>query len=433
MRSGFNSTILNLFFSQTRARGPVKRRPSTKKGREALRKSCIDLTFTMSPPEEDSENEVPKQDDAMKNQSFRNELQAKLLHPPKSVLKQAEYASIEKKPPLRNTMIRHYLKENHREDVVSVTDSGNSKQNHLSTNVPEIVVDNLNISHSCSINKEFESNEDATVTNHIEVKTERKREDTVTYMETSSGIFRKVELTNFNQNKQVDAAEDTTTYRSEITFRFGQKSNVESSNSASRRSFMNDLVTEQETSKKIKNVYESSLLKRMTFINEMIPKQSDFKDGSVENELQQIGRTNEQAGSSNKHSLLEPTYLEKDPKTKLVPDIFVKNEGQRSRNSSTSESNQNSKNGSNFLSFATENLIHSDVARRSSFIETDNFASPEFIKEDNLFDEDNEDVFSEKKLPPQSDILKRSTLVDDEDEELLVEAVPDKSQGICLI
>lgn len=75
-----------------------------------------------------------------------------------------------------------------------------------------------------------------------------------------------------------------------------------------------------------------------------------------------------------------------------------------------------------------------DVARRSSFVKTDNFACPEFIKED-LSEEEEEDVFSGKKLPPQSDIFKRSSIDDDDDddEDLLANKELDKENKVNMM
>lgn len=86
----------------------------------------------------------------------------------------------------------------------------------------------------------------------------------------------------------------------------------------------------------------------------------------------------------------------------------------------------------NFLTVDSQKMQRpSDVARRSSFVQTDNFASPEFIKED-LSEEEEEDVFSGKKLPPQSDIFKRSS-VDDDDEDLLVNAELNKGSKVNML
>lgn len=66
----------------------------------------------------------------------------------------------------------------------------------------------------------------------------------------------------------------------------------------------------------------------------------------------------------------------------------------------------------------TENLFDDDdglFGSRKPALKTDNFASPE-LKSD-IFDDDADDIFSSKKLPPRSDMIKKSLFDDDAEDD----------------
>ncbi|GJQ71831.1 hypothetical protein Trydic_g15229, partial [Trypoxylus dichotomus] len=81
--------------TKTRARGPVKRRPSTKRGRDAIRNSCIDFTFANNSSIEDYHNKVNKGNSNENQQTFKNDLEAKFDQHPKGLTDSTKSTKLE--------------------------------------------------------------------------------------------------------------------------------------------------------------------------------------------------------------------------------------------------------------------------------------------------------------------------------------------------
>ncbi|KRT85057.1 hypothetical protein AMK59_1991, partial [Oryctes borbonicus] len=81
--------------TKTRARGPVKRRPSTKRGRDAIRNSCIEFSFETNPSTEDYHNKVNKGISNDIHQTFKNDLEPKFDQHPNGVIDSTNSAKLE--------------------------------------------------------------------------------------------------------------------------------------------------------------------------------------------------------------------------------------------------------------------------------------------------------------------------------------------------
>lgn len=472
----------------------MKRRPSTKKGRDAMRNTCSDFSFIRNSTAEDCENEA---NDVNPNEklSSKSELQAKTTEHPKLISTPSQHTSIEKKQSPRYAFPRQHVKETYQVNIIrpkydlspdqriNYSDMKLGLHNAVKSEyIPKIVVETSRSVEGNNRVSEFKShlngkNDDILTYSTTAEKVTNKTEDSRRLPEISPSRSRRFERWHEFKPQQTQQ----TTFKSEVSMKLNQnlgdvpQITVSSSVSSNITDFMNELITDEKSldkaiqdgitqsrtttnflrrSEYVTKLSKTSSFKRTDFLNELdsiynssgnkdrkgigdnitstsIVKQSEKNDNGIEVQeetLNSYSTTNEYKVEMcpNGATLVNESRKTEDSFKSTVETSYKKTTPKNVVSRSETSLSANSK---DYLIVDPETSGPFDVSRRSSFVKTDNFASPEFIKENLSEDEEGEDVFSEKKLPPQSDMLKRSTL-DDDEEDLLEEESKDKKTGI---